>query len=47
VSGMLIARGAMPCQTLRVRMTAALLRAVEDPTRDFRLLAVPDIRAAA
>jgi uncharacterized protein YbjT (DUF2867 family) len=29
------------------QMTAALLRAVEDPTPDFRLLTVPDIRAAA
>ena len=29
------------------QMTAALLRAVEDPARDFRLLDVPDIRASA
>ena len=29
------------------QMTAALLRAVEDPAPDFRLLTVPDIRAAA
>lgn len=29
------------------QMTAALLRAVEDPARDFRLLTVPDIRSAA
>lgn len=29
------------------QMTAALLRAVEDPARDFRLLTVPDIRASA
>jgi uncharacterized protein YbjT (DUF2867 family) len=29
------------------QMTAALLRAVEDPAPDFRLLAVTDIRAAA
>lgn len=29
------------------QMTAALLRAVEDPAQDFRLLTVPDIRAAA
>jgi uncharacterized protein YbjT (DUF2867 family) len=28
------------------QMTAALLRAVEDPAPDFRLLTVPDIRAA-
>jgi uncharacterized protein YbjT (DUF2867 family) len=29
------------------QMTAALVRAVEDPAPDFRLLTVPDIRAAA
>ena len=29
------------------QMTAALLRAVEDPAPDFRLLSVPDIRASA
>jgi uncharacterized protein YbjT (DUF2867 family) len=29
------------------QMTAALLRAVEDPAPDFRLVNVPDIRAAA
>jgi uncharacterized protein YbjT (DUF2867 family) len=29
------------------QMTAALLRAVEDPAKDFRLLTVPDIRTAA
>jgi len=29
------------------QMTAALLRAVEDPAADFRLVTVPDIRAAA
>jgi uncharacterized protein YbjT (DUF2867 family) len=29
------------------QMTAALLRAVEDPAPDFRLLTVPDIRTAA
>ena len=29
------------------QMTAALLRAVEDPAPDFRVVAVPDIRAAA
>jgi uncharacterized protein YbjT (DUF2867 family) len=29
------------------QMTAALLRAVEDPAPDFRLVTVPDIRAAA
>jgi uncharacterized protein YbjT (DUF2867 family) len=29
------------------QMTAALLRAVEDPAPDFRLLTVPDIRSAA
>jgi uncharacterized protein YbjT (DUF2867 family) len=29
------------------QMTAALLRAVEDPAADFRLVNVPDIRAAA
>jgi uncharacterized protein YbjT (DUF2867 family) len=29
------------------QMTAALLRAVEDPAQDFRLLTVPDIRASA
>jgi hypothetical protein len=29
------------------QMTAALLRAVEDPAPDFRLLTVPDIRASA
>ena len=29
------------------QMTAALLRAVEDPAQDFRLVTVPDIRAAA
>ena len=29
------------------QMTAALLRAVEDPAPDFRLLNVPDIRSAA
>ena len=29
------------------QMTGALLRAVEDPAPDFRLLTVPDIRAAA
>jgi uncharacterized protein YbjT (DUF2867 family) len=29
------------------QMTAALLRAVEEPAPDFRLLTVPDIRAAA
>ena len=28
-------------------MTAALLRAVEDPAKDFRLVTVPDIRASA
>jgi uncharacterized protein YbjT (DUF2867 family) len=28
-------------------MTAALVRAVENPSEDFRVLAVPDIRAAA
>lgn len=27
-------------------MTAALVRAVEDPAPDFRVLTVPDIRAA-
>jgi uncharacterized protein YbjT (DUF2867 family) len=29
------------------QMTAALLRAVEDPANDFRLVTVPDIRASA
>jgi uncharacterized protein YbjT (DUF2867 family) len=29
------------------QMTAALLRAVEDPAHDFRLVTVPDIRASA